>query len=74
MKEGMLFDKTLNGLIYIPPGLNIEEIIIPDGVEIIGEELFASHPSISSLQFPSTLKKISSKSFYSNNKLQLPDV
>lgn len=48
---------------------NKDSIIIPDGVEVIGENAFSYHKEIKSISFPASLRRISKSAFQGCSKL-----
>lgn len=46
-----------------PSGCKLKDIVIPEGIEVIGEEAFAYHRHLESVKFPSTLKQIGASAF-----------
>lgn len=68
--DGILYTKDLKTLVYVPAGKTIKELIIPEGVEEIGEGACAYVSGGDFMQkdckclLPSTIRKISKNAFY----------
>lgn len=67
--DGILYTKDLKTLVCVPPKKKIEELIIPEGVEEIGECACACVNEGTmryncKCVFPSTIRKISKNAFY----------
>lgn len=70
--DGILYTKDLKTLVYVPAGKTIKELIIPEGVEEIGEGACAYvrgdfMQKDCKCVLPSTIRKISKNAFYKAN-------
>lgn len=77
IEDGMLVDCELNGskIITIPNDVkvikemcfastNIEEVILPEGIEVIEARVFANCNKLGKINFPETLNAIKERAFY----------
>ncbi len=70
--NGALYTKDLKTLVYVPSGMKLEELVIPEGVEEIGESACANISggfmrSECKVVLPSTIRKISKNAFYNSD-------
>ncbi len=63
LQEGNLLFNRAKTTLYYYLGTKAEDVVVPEGIEIIGEGAFANS-KIKSIQLPSTLKEIRSEAFY----------
>ena len=63
-EQGILYNKDKTVLLWCPDGRGGEDVVVPEGVERIGECAFGGlHPCFKSISFPSTLKYIDDVAF-----------
>lgn len=73
--EGVLYTKDLKTLLVFP-AMNATDYVVPEGVEVIGENAFYKCNKLLSVKLPDSLKKISDRGFQkceSLQKLKLPE-
>ena len=61
--DGIVYSKDGTVLIYCPCKTKVQELTIPEGVEIIGYEAFRNNTSVTKVTMPSTLTKVESFAF-----------
>ena len=74
--DGMLFTGDGKKLISLPADFAETTFTVPDGVEVIGANLFTGNKNLTSVTFPDSLKVIEERAFYNCTKLtaiDLPD-
>ena len=61
--DGVLYSKDLNKLVRCPEGLLSKDYLIPEGVEIIGDQALHGCKNIEKFTLPQTLKEIGTFAF-----------
>lgn len=61
--DGILYSKDMNELVRCPEGLYRDEYLIPDGVEVIGDNAFYGCKNIEKFTLPQSLTEIGISSF-----------
>ena len=74
LKEGILFDKKEEALVFCPPGLDLEVYDVPDGTKVISSAAFYMSRKLKYIRFPDTLKKIESAAFLFTDSLSFVDL
>ena len=66
-RDGVVYSRDMKTLLVFPGGL--EEIIIPDGTEVIGARAFQNNNNVDRLALPETLREIGESAFLKCTRL-----
>ncbi len=67
---GFKIKKGIKKILYVPSDINIgEDVVIPDGVTVIGKEAFIYNEYIKNLTIPTSVNKICELAFWHTEKL-----
>jgi len=70
LSDGMLFDPTGRILVATLKGTLPEDVIIPEGVEVIADHAFGWRQRLRSVSFPASLKRIEGGAFFACKGLE----
>ena len=75
MKNGVLFDKTTQTLVFYPPNRKGKSYTVPKGTLAIGDQAFKSARGLTKITLPKGLQRIGEEAFYnaSFSKITLPN-
>ena len=69
--DGVLYNKTMSTLFYYEHGNELKELVIPEGVSIIGRHSFYNCQTIKTITIPSSVKMIGYNPFTNCSNLSL---
>ncbi len=73
-KDGIVFDRAEDMLVFYPPGRTGEEYLIPDGTKLIGSDAFDNHKNLKRVVFSHTVTEILPGAFFGCSKLESVDM
>ncbi len=69
MEDGFLFGRN-DGVLYFRMKDDRTELVIPEGIRVIGANIFANDKKLVKVTLPSTLEVIGDKAFYGTTNLK----
>ncbi|MBO4288973.1 MAG: leucine-rich repeat domain-containing protein [Lachnospiraceae bacterium] len=71
LEDGVVYSRTELALVFCPPGLKLEQFVVPPGTETISAAAFYSNRTLEYVRLPLTLKKIGSEAFLFTNAMRI---
>lgn len=69
--DGILYDRNENRLVYSPPGLKLEKVIVPYGTVTIADSAFYCNSHLQYISLPLTLQYIESSAFLFTSSMRI---
>ena len=70
--KGVLFDKSMETLLFCPPCSGFEEYTVPDGVKTIAQGAFVGNKALKKINIPDSVETIGERAFLGCTNLEAP--